>query len=199
MFRSFKALAVAATLALTPIAAPALTPDEAEALAQDVISEAINLAESDVPLAEKIDAFEGMMQSYADLNAIGRYALGVAWRSASQPQQQAYLDAFTDYLARKYGQQFRRFDGQTVNVIDAFDAGQRGIVVRSEVIDANEPEPIRVEWQFSDRSGQARLIDIIVEGISLLSTERQEIGARLDAVGGDIDRLIADLRRAENS
>ena len=56
--------------------------------------------------------------------------------------------------------------------------------------------PFAVTFLVSDRSGQDKFFDLLIEGISLLRTERTEIGAMLDRRGGDIDALIADLQRA---
>ena len=55
-------------------------------------------------------------------------------------------------------------------------------------------ENIAVDWQISDRSGRARAVNLIIEGVSLLANERAEIGAMLDAQGGSVDRLTAELR-----
>jgi phospholipid transport system substrate-binding protein len=56
--------------------------------------------------------------------------------------------------------------------------------------------PFEVRWQVSDRSGQQKFFNLIIEGVNLLSAERQEIGTMLERRGGNIDRLIEDLRQA---
>jgi phospholipid transport system substrate-binding protein len=52
---------------------------------------------------------------------------------------------------------------------------------------------INVGWQVSDRSGSARVVNLIIEGVSALANERAEVGAMLDAQGGDLDKLIAKM------
>lgn len=190
--RTIVAGITAGLMAFSSAPAIALTTDEAQDLTRQVLSEMREFAESDLPLEGKIAAFQDAMNRYSDMPSIARYSLGVTWRQATDAQQQGFVDVFDDYLAQKYGQQFNRFDGQEMIVTNALDAGRRGIVVTSEVLQPGEPSVI-VEWQFSDRSGEALLVDIIVEGISLLATERQEIASKLEARRGNLDQLIADL------
>jgi phospholipid transport system substrate-binding protein len=183
------------------MAVPALAFDteEAEQLTTEIIAEMLVFIESDMPLDGKIEEFRLLINDRADLPTIARFALGVAWREASEAQQAAYVDAFDDYIATKYGRQFTRFDGQVMQVISSFDAGRRGIVVTTEVDQRDGSEPVRVEWQFSDRSGSPRIVDIIVEGVSLLSSERQEIGSKLESFRGNLDRLIEALPASANT
>ena len=104
------------------------------------------------------------------------------------------LDAFRHYIARKYGRRFEEVAGGRVDVEQARQVKSfyevRGIArLRGEA-------PFEVAFLVSDRSGQVRFFDLLIEGISLLKTERTEIGAMLDRRRGDIDALIADLRNA---
>ena len=54
-------------------------------------------------------------------------------------------------------------------------------------------ENIAVDWQISDRSGSARVVNLVIEGVSMLANERAEVGAMLDAQRGSLDGLIAQL------
>jgi phospholipid transport system substrate-binding protein len=53
--------------------------------------------------------------------------------------------------------------------------------------------PVVVEWLVTDRPGRVVITDFVIEGVSMLITEREEIGSMLEARGGDVDKLIADL------
>lgn len=177
-----------ASASVTP--AQAIEPAEAEALAEQIIAEMLEFIDSDIPLSEKVEEFRVLINARADMPAIARFSLGIAWREASEAEREAYLDVFDDYIATKYGRQFTRFDGQVMTVTGSLDAGRRGTVVLTEFDQNDGSEPVRVDWLFNDRSGSARIVDIVVEGVSLLSSERQEIAARLDEVGGDVNKLV---------
>jgi phospholipid transport system substrate-binding protein len=59
-----------------------------------------------------------------------------------------------------------------------------------------EGQPVVVEWLVSDRPGRVVIADIVIEGVSLLVTQREEIAAMLEKRGGDVDKLISDLAAA---
>ncbi|MEL7415082.1 MAG: ABC transporter substrate-binding protein, partial [Pseudomonadota bacterium] len=165
---------------------------------EEIATDVLSYIDADISDAAKKERFRQTMNRFADVRTIARFALGVAWRSATEAQQVAYVTAFEEYAANKYGRQFDDFESSGIEVGSALDAGRKGIVVTSRVVRPGQA-PVVVEWQFSDRSGSPLLVDIIVEGISLLTTERQEISAKLDARGGDMDRLIADLPALGNA
>ena len=138
--------------------------------------------------------FESIFDRYADVPTIARSALGPPARSASGAQLAAFGDAFGAYLARKYGARFSEFIGGEIEVRDAREL-KNFFEVRSTV-DLRGQSPFSVSFMVSDRSGANRFFDIVIEGVSLLKTERVEIGSMLERRGGDIDRLIRDLRSA---
>ncbi|QPH55461.1 MlaC/ttg2D family ABC transporter substrate-binding protein [Pontivivens ytuae] len=187
-----RAAAAAALLAVAPLSVEALTPQEAQSLTQTIVTEVEGYVNSAQPLAAKQAAFKETMDRYADTGAIARYVLGAPWRTATPAQQEAFIAAFRDYVANKYGSQFSEYNGGSTAVNSARDLGQRGVVVMTTVTRPGA-SPVEVEWQFSDRSGQPLLIDIIAEGVSLLATERAAVSQMLDRRGGDIDALIRDL------
>ncbi len=138
--------------------------------------------------------FEAIFRRYADVPTIARSALGPDARSASRAQLNAFADAFTGYIARKYGKRFREFIGGQITVRGAQPV-KSFLEVRATA-DLPGQAPFAVTFLVSDRSGRDLFFDLLIEGISLLKTERTEIGAMLDQRRGDIDLLIRDLRTA---
>ena len=115
------------------------------------------------------------------------------WRGASAAQRQGFVAAFQRYLSRRYGKQFRDYRNARIEVTGARDGGKAGVLVQSRVLRPGQ-EPIAVDWQISERSGQAKVVNLIIEGVSMLASERAQIGAMLDAQRGSLDALIAQLR-----
>jgi phospholipid transport system substrate-binding protein len=138
--------------------------------------------------------FEGLFSRHGDVSVIARSVLGPAARSASPAQLTAFTAGFQSYMARKYGRQFRRFAGAQADVTGARQVQSYWEVVSTMTMRGEAPFEVR--WQVSDRSGQHKFFNLIIEGVNLLSAERQEIGTMLERRGGSIDRLIEDLRRA---
>lgn len=178
----------------TPRFARALTADQATALIQQLIDEMTRIANSSASTGQALAQFEAMFKRYGDVPIIARAVLGPPWRSANAAQQQAFIDAFSGYLARKYGTEFREYRGGTVEITRAVDQGNKGVVV-SSIVRFPGSAPIAVDWQVSDRSGSPRMFNLFIEGISMLSTERSEIAAIVSANRNNLDAVIADLQR----
>lgn len=188
------ALAGASALALALAAAPALALSEGQA--RDLIDRAtaeitavINSGRSEAAMYRE---FERIFERYSDVPTIARSALGPPARQASSAQLRAFSDAFATYMARKYGAQFREFIGGEIVVQGVRPV--KSFMEVSAVANLRGEAPFPVTFLVSDRSGSPRFFDLLIEGISLLKTERTEIGAMLDRRRGDIDALIADLR-----
>ncbi|MEM9211194.1 MAG: ABC transporter substrate-binding protein [Pseudomonadota bacterium] len=179
--------------ALAMMAAPAFALSEGDAtnLVSKLVSDIQKTIDSGKTGNALINDFKKIFDTYADVPIIARSSLGVTWRSATDAQRRAYSAAFRSYVAEKYGNRFDEFSGAEITVTGA-NKTKRGYVVNST---AKLPSgsSVAVEWQVSDASGSAKVFDIYIEGISMLVTERGEIGAMLDARGGNLDQLIADI------
>lgn len=187
-------LAGAVLLPVLPGRALALSLGEARALVDRVVADINSIINSGRSEAAMYRDFEGVFDRYADVPTIARSALGPPARTATPAQLSAFGDAFGTYLARKYGARFREFIGSQIEVRDTRD--QRNFVEVRTTVALRGQSPFSVSFMVSDRSGSGRFFDIVIEGISLLKTERVEIGAMLDRRRGNIDQLIADLRSA---
>ncbi|MBN8632158.1 MAG: ABC transporter substrate-binding protein [Rhodobacterales bacterium] len=178
--------------ALAALPAHALTADAAKTLVDKTVGDINSIINSGKSEAAMLKDFEKLFSRYADVPAIARSVLGTAARSASKGQLSAYTKAFQGYLSRKYGRRFREFQGGKIEVADA-----RAVKSYFEVISTAHLKgeaPFEVRWHVSDKSGKSLFFNIIIEGVNMLASERTEMGALLDQRGGDLDKLIADLK-----
>ncbi|MFQ8431092.1 phospholipid-binding protein MlaC [Amaricoccus sp. W119] len=165
----------------------------AQQLVVTLSNELSRLVNSGQSANQIISAFQQLLMRYGDMNAVSASVVGPTWRGASPAQKQAFVPAFTNYFAKRYGKTFSEYKNATIQVDGAQDAGRAGVLVNSTVKRPGQ-EDIRVGWQISDRSGSPKVVNLVIEGVSALANERAEVGAMLDAQGGDLDRLIAQMR-----
>ncbi len=178
--------------AVLPLPAFALTESAASAYVQGVIDDVFGIINSGLPEAQILRRFKRVFTSYADIDIIARSVLGPPYRGLSTRERRAFSDAFGSYLSNKYGKQFREFQGAEITITRVRDAGRKGVLVSSQVRQRGQ-SPFALDWQVSDRSGQVKLINLIIEGLSLLTSEREEIRGQLAAHGGDVGALTAYL------
>jgi len=177
-----------------PSGAFALTNARATALVDLVVVDINKVITSGKPLKRMISDFEKIFTRYADVNIIARSTLGADARRVSDSQMKAYIKAFRGYISRKYGKRFNEFSGGRIEVKSARKV-KSWIEVKTTAYLKGEA-PFEVKFLVSDRSGKDLFFDMVIEGISLRLSERTEIGAMLDRRNGNIDALIADLRKA---
>ena len=131
-----------------------------------------------------------LFQKYVDIPIIARAVLGKSWRQANSDQRKRFISVFKTYVSNKYGRQFSEFKGTKLEITKSRDTlTKAGVLVSSIVVVPGNPS-LKVVWQVSDGSGSLKLIDLRVEGISMLSTERQEFRSKLKKFGGSINDLI---------
>lgn len=186
-------LSAGALLLAAALPARAAGAAEARAFVEATIAELFAIARSGQGVPAQRAAFRELVARRVAITQVARSVLGQAWRAATPAQQAAYLEAFQDYVARKYGSRFEEFTQVRMEVLAAKDLGERGVVVDSRATLANG-ETAQVEWGVSARSGQLLISNIVVEGVSLVTSEREMIAGMLDRAGGNLDRLIAELR-----
>lgn len=174
-------------------AALALTVDKARAMITSLVGDISDVIESGQPENVMIGRFERIFDRYADVDIIARSALGPPARSATPAQMKAFTEAFKGYISRKYGRRFREFDGGRITVKDARPLKSFFEVITTAYLKGENPFEVR--FHVSDRSGRDLFFNMIIEGVNMLATERTEIGAMLDQRNGNIDSLIADLRK----
>lgn len=181
----------AAVAAAVPMPALALTASEAEGLVNTAVAEINSVIAAGAPIDRMVSQFKGIFERYADTAYLAAYALGNDGRSASGAQKQAFSDVFGVYIANKYGRRFNEFAGGEIQVQGA-RAVNSYIEVETLAVLRNQ-SPFQVDFHVSDRIGRPVFFNLIVEGVNMLLSERAEIGAMLDARGGDLDALIRDL------
>jgi phospholipid transport system substrate-binding protein len=182
--------ASAAGFAALPQAALAFSSSQAEALITKAVADITSIINSGKAESTMLRDFETVLVRYADMSSIARSALGPTARTASASELAAFTSAFQTYIAKKYGARFREFIGGDIKVNSTQKVNSIYDVRCTASLRGQSP--FAISFIVADRSG--KFIDLTIEGISLLKSERTEIGALLDKSGGSISALTKRLR-----
>jgi phospholipid transport system substrate-binding protein len=148
---------------------------------------------------ERARRFEALVRQSFELDTIAQLALGRYWRTASEPQRQAYVERFEQLVLASYAKRLNDYSGQTLEVGEATPSGHDTMV--ASWIEGGD-RPIRIDWRVRDTDAGPKFVDVVVEGVSLLVTHRNELAAVMEKTGS-IDGLIAELdhrlQRAEGT
>lgn len=150
-----------------------------------------NVLTSNKSSEEKLELFRSSFQPALDLKSIGQFVLGVYWRKATQQQKDAFLDAFIDFATKSWADKFNLYTGQQIEFKGTREAKSKQIYVDSII--QNNP-PVEVIWRIKERNNEYKIVDIIVEGVSMAMSYRNEYTAFLQKNNGNLDTLTTELK-----
>lgn len=178
----------------------ALETDAARSHVDGTIDDILTLVVDNRSREENAVELRRILEHRTALPQLARFTAGTSWRAMSDAQRARFTEVFSRYVAFVYAGHFRRFEGSVadlraaIHVLRADDVGEKGVLVRSEIRPTGQAV-ISVDWLVSDQSGRIAVSDVVIEGISMAITQREIIGAMLEARHGDVDRLIDDLEQ----
>ena len=143
--------------------------------------------------AEREIAFRNILVEGFHIKTISRFVLGRYWRSATETQRQAYDDVFVNFIVRVYASRFDSYDGEKFEILQIVDSEIEGdTIVRTHIIRLAGGAPIGVDYRVRVIDGGYRVVDVTVEGISMLHTHRVEFASVINRKG--MDGFLEELR-----
>ena len=147
-----------------------------------------------LPPAEREQRFKTLLFENFDMPRISRYVLGRYWQAGSSQEKEEFQRLLPDYVARSYSNRFASYSGETVKVTRSRPAGEDTTVVSSQIINPSGAPPISAEWRVIRTGNDFRITDVVVDGVSLVLTHRQEFAAVIEQQGGGVSALNRMLR-----
>ena len=143
---------------------------------------------------ERKKEFRNVLKTNFDMKTIGRFALGRYWKTSSDEQKKEYLTLFENMVVDVYSRRFSEYNGEEFEVLSARPQGKKDAIVSSAIIPPSGPK-ISVEWRIRDKgNGTLKVIDIMVEGVSMSLTQRSDFASVIQRGGGNVDVLLSHLR-----
>jgi phospholipid transport system substrate-binding protein len=167
--------------------------DAARALIQTVGDDVLDvLRDGSLSDEVKFDRLVTLLDEPIDLDLVARLILGRYWRTASAAQQAEYLELFRAFALHTLASRLDVYGGQNFEVTGAKVVGREDALVSSRIL--SDGPPLAVDWRVRQRADDRMVaIDVIVEGVSLIVTQRSEFGAVIERQG--MDGLLTELRR----
>jgi len=166
---------------------------DADLFMSQLWGQTVEVLSNKVPRAERLARFRQLFQADFDGPGIARFVLGRYWRSATEPEQQEFLKLFEDYVVFVYGTRLSNFSGETFKLRGSrTDAS--GTIVSTDIISPSGDAPIKVDWRLITDHGSFKINDVIIEGISMLVTQRSEFASVIQRHGGQVGELLAMMR-----
>lgn len=186
-------LRLAAGAAVISVAAGQAAADQGPAaeLIQQTASKVIELVKTKTGEAREAGIRQVLETSF-DLNYMGRSALGVHWNQATPEQRERFLKAAASAEAHAYAERFGRYAGQTLTVGRVMNRGN-GISIVDSKLNQSDGEPISIQWEVRNAGQGPRIVDVKIEGVSMVMTRRSDFNSYIQNHGGKVESLIDEL------
>ena len=167
----------------------------------ELVNDAISkLSDKNLTEEEKITFIEGVAIDNVDINALGLYTLGELRKSTDKNSLESYQQAFKKYFLKSLTSRLTDYSSNKFEVIDAEKKSSNYTIVRSKIIASNNQPEIKIDWRVYTKNPDKPLIrDLIVEGLSLARTQKEEFSSILNSNNNDINILISKLEEFINS
>ena len=140
--------------------------------------------------------FKVLLDTYFDVPSISRFVLARFWRGATDAERGEFTQLFEELVVQSYAARFSQYSGETFRVDKVVkDMPDPGDAIVHCQVQAAGQEPVRAEWRLRKAGGTYRIVDVKIEGVSMVQTFRDEFASVIRSNGGSVAGLNAALRK----
>ena len=168
---------------------------------QEMVNDAINtLSSKNLTDEEKANFIENLAIDNVDINALGLYTLGELRKSADKGNLEKYQRKFEKYFLKSLTSRLTDYSSNKFEVISSEKKSSNYTIVKSKIAKSENQPEIKIDWRVYTRNPEKPLIrDLIVEGLSLARTQKEEFASILSSNNNDINILITKLEEFLNN
>ena len=170
-----------------------LAKDPSE-LINGIVNEASLVLKSSDPVESKIIKLNDIAERSVDISGIGMYALGKHKKSMSEDEKTKYKKLFKSYFLKSFSSRLVDYTDPKINVVSQKKINEKYTIVNS-ILEATSKRPkVKIDWRIYTKNPEKPLIrDLIVEGLSLARTQKEEFNSVIQNNGGDLNALFKVL------
>ena len=159
---------------------------DAEQLIQFTTSKAKEIIlDNNIKIDEKKEKIEKIALDVVDVDGLGRFTLGAFRKDLNDEQLKEYTKVFRIFFAKNISSRLRNYSDQNIEVVDAKKINDNYVMVKSQMISKNDNQKIRIDWRVFKVKDKLVVRDLVIEGLSLAKTQREEFNSILSSKGYD--------------
>ena len=167
---------------------------EADVFVQSTVNRASKILSEDISKQKKIDTLKVIAKETVDIKGIGFYTLGSARKGLDNDQKQKYSELFEDYFLKSFSSRLAEYTNPEIDVLEKDVLNENYTIVNSILKATNERPEVKIDWRIYTKNPENPLIrDLIIEGLSLARTQKEEFSSILNSNDGDINTLFETL------
>ena len=167
---------------------------EADIFVQSTVNRASKILSENIPKEEKIEKLKSVAEDTVDIKGIGFYTLGSARKTLSDEQKSIYEILFKNYFLKSFSSRLAEYSNPQIDVIGKEVLSEKYTIVNSLLRGTSERPEIKIDWRIYTKDPKNPLIrDLIIEGLSLARTQKEEFASILSSNDGDFKILFETL------
>ncbi len=174
--------------------------DKADAFVRQVTSNGIEeIINANVSQKVKDERFEKLFNQSLDLDFIGQFVLGRYWRTATPQQRKDFIKVYRELNIKTWSARFDEFKGKSFVFTGSTPSSSKNQVFINSTVAMGEGAPAKVVWRVKQTGNSFKIVDIIIENVSLAITARNEYTAFIKNNNSNVEALIKDLQQKVNA
>ena len=167
---------------------------EPDVFVQSTVNEASEILSKNISKNEKMDRLKLIAKKTVDITGVGFYSLGSKRKSLSNDQKKKYLKLFESYFLKSFSSRLAEYTNPHIKVTNQEVINKNYTIVRSILVGTSERPEVRIDWRIYTKNSENPLIrDLIIEGLSLARTQKEEFASILNSNDGDLKALFNTL------
>ena len=167
---------------------------EPDIFVQSTVNRASKLLGEDITKDEKIKKLKLIAKETVDIRGIGFYTLGKKRKSLNEQEKKRYAELFEEYFLKSFSSRLAEYTNPEIDVQDKEKLNENYTIVNSILKATNERPEIKIDWRIYTKNPDNPLIrDLIIEGLSLARTQKEEFASVLNSNNNDIEALFKVL------
>ena len=166
----------------------------ADVFVQSTVNRASSILSENISKDQKILELKKIAKETVDIRGIGFYTLGPIRKKLNDEQKQKYAQLFEQYFLKSFSSRLAEYTNPEIDVYDKEVLNENYTIVNSLLKGTNERPEVKIDWRIYTKNPKNPLIrDLIIEGLSLARTQKEEFSSILNSNNGDINSLFSSL------
>ena len=173
---------------------------EPDVFVQSTVNRASQILSKNISKEEKMKQLEIIAKETVDIIGIGYYSLGPKRKELDENQKKKYVKLFEGYFLKSFSSRLAEYTNPEIEVKDKKLLNKNYTIVNSLLLGTSERPKVKIDWRIYTKEPNNPLIrDLIIEGLSLARTQKEEFNSILNSNNGDIDALFKILEKFSNN
>mgnify|MGYP005992496727 FL=1 len=167
---------------------------QADVFVQSTVNRASEILSKNISKEEKMNGLKNIARETVDIRGVGFYSLGAARKDLNDDQKKKYLNLFEDYFLKSFSSRLSEYTNPKIDVQSKKVINENYTIVNSVLISTPDRPEVKIDWRIYTKNPDQPLIrDLIIEGLSLARTQKEEFASILNSNNGDIKALFKTL------